>query len=235
LLHCVIASDPHPALTICVTSARRNGFDTRIWGLGNSSKSVWQILREELLNLNPEQMILFTDYIQCICQRDVFDIEEWIRANKRSVLMSTTDLKTPNGICIGGRVRDIVDCIIDPYDIQPRDYFKRRYLHDLKTAHDSMIQLDTEGIYFASVHNYNKKLIYNQNYIFLNSIAPNVLMYDSLFSCTNYWKHVLYVVLDTKDIRYLCLDALSLRILKTKIKYIFYHALCIYLIILYLC
>jgi hypothetical protein len=215
LLHFVIASDTHPALNICVISARRNGIDTRIYGLGNISNQ-WQILREELLKLNPNQMILFTDYTKVIFQRDVYELEEWMRANTRSVLMSGDTL--PNGYCIAGRVRDIVDCITDPYDIDPSKYFARRYLHDMKTAKQSMIQLDNE-IYFASV----KEFTQSKNYLFQKNAAPSLLVYDTAYSFRLYWKYVLYTVLDTSEMRYFILDALCIRFFKFKLKYLFFY------------
>ena len=226
MLHFVIASDPHPALNICVISARRNGIDTRIYGLGNISNQ-WQILREELLKVNPNQMILFTDYTKVIFQRDVYLVEEWIRANTRSVLMSGDSV--PNGYCIAGRARDIVDCITDPYDIDPSKYFARRYVFDMKMAKQSMIQLDNE-IYFASA----KEFTLSNHYLFYKNAAPSLIVFDTAYSFRYYWKYILYVVIDTRDIRYFILDALSIQFLKIKLKYLFFYSTIFFLFLIML-
>jgi len=132
-------------------------------------------------------------------------------------------------------VRDIVDCLTDPFDIGTKAYFGRRYEADMSKYGESMLWPDTEGLFFASVSRHASSFVRSQNYVFLNKNAPPVLCYDSALAKSKLWSLALYTIHDTKELRSLLLDTLCLYYFKTKPRYLFFYSTLCILAMLLLC
>jgi hypothetical protein len=173
-------------------------------------------------------MVLYTNYEDTTLQRDLSSVEQWIRARPRTVLC------TLDGTCIGGRVRDIVDCLTDPFNIGTGSYFSRRYENDIQNWGESMLWPDTEGRFFASVSKHGPTFVRRQNYVFLNQNAPPVLCYDTALAKSKLWSLILYTNPPTRELKTLLLDAMCLHYFKTKPRYVFFYLLLAFNFVLFL-